>query len=263
VKCKFYFDRKGRILEEEVKMSTRVLLASAIVLLVVLLTGPLGYRFELVPLQPSLVSLLIAIAGGLLVTLVGLVYVVIAIRGALPGNRNLIILAMVLGLVPSLFITPQIAKARSVPPIHDITTDTDNPPAFVAILPLRANAPNGVEYGGNEAWPAEKLGETTREAYPDLDPIIMPMSVADAVDRTVSVLTEMGLDIVDVDAEAGRVEATATTYWFGFKDDMVVRISSGDDDVVIDLRSMSRVGQSDIGANADRIRDFIARFESL
>jgi uncharacterized protein (DUF1499 family) len=245
---------------EEVKTSTRALLVSAVVLLIILVTGPLGYRFSMVPLQPSLVSLLIAVVGGALVFLIGLVYLVIAMRSDLGRNRNLVIVSMILGLVPVGIIGPQIAAAGDVPPIHDITTDTANPPAFVAIVPLRENAPNGYEYGVSEAWPAEKLGAATMEAYPGLKPIESDLSVADAVDRTEAALQAMGLEIVAVDKEAGLVEATATTFWFGFKDDMVVRIVGNGEGSRIDLRSMSRVGQSDVGANAARITDFVDRF---
>ena len=245
---------------EEVKTSTRALLVSAVILLIILVTGPLGYKFSMVPLQPSLVSLLIAVAGGALVFLIGLVYLVIAMRSDLGRNRNLVIVSMILGLVPVGIIGPQMAAAGDVPPIHDITTDTANPPAFIAIVPLRENAPNGYEYGVTEAWPAEKLGATTMEAYPHLKSVESDLSVADAVDRTEDALRAMGLEIVAVDKEAGLVEATATTFWFGFKDDMVVRIVGNGEGSRIDLRSMSRVGQSDVGANAARITDFVDRF---
>jgi uncharacterized protein (DUF1499 family) len=247
-------------MREEVKTSTRALLVSAVILLIILVTGPLGYKFSMVPLQPSLVSLLIAVAGGVLVFLIGLVYLVIAMRSDLERNRNLVIVSMILGLVPVGIIGPQMAAAGDVPPIHDITTDTANPPAFIAIVALRENAPNGYEYGVTEAWPAEKLGATTMEVYPHLKPVESDLSVADAVDRTEDALRAMGLEIVAVDKEAGLVEATATTFWFGFKDDMVVRIVGNGEGSRIDLRSMSRVGQSDVGANAARITDFVDRF---
>ncbi len=245
---------------EEVKTSTRALLVSAVVLLIILVTGPLGYKFSIVPLQPSLVSLLIAVAGGALVFLIGLVYLVIAMRSGLGRNRNLVIVSMILGLVPVGIMGPQMAAAGDVPPIHDITTDTANPPEFVAIVSLRKDAPNGYEYGVSEAWPAEKLGAATMKAYPGLQPIESGLSVAEAVDRTEAVLQAMGLKIVAVDKAAGLVEATATTFWFGFKDDMVVRIVGDGEGSRIDLRSMSRVGQSDVGANAARITDFVDRF---
>ncbi len=245
---------------EEVKTSTRALLVSAVVLLIILVTGPLGYKFSIVPLEPSLVSLLIAVAGGALVFLIGLVYLVIAMRSGLGRNRNLVIVSMILGLVPVGVMGPQMAAAGDVPPIHDITTDTANPPEFVAIVSLRKDAPNGYEYGVSEAWPAEKLAAATMEAYPGLQPIESGLSVAEAVDRTEAVLQAMGLKIVAVDKAAGLVEATATTFWFGFKDDMVVRIVGDGEGSRIDLRSMSRVGQSDVGANAARITDFVDRF---
>jgi hypothetical protein len=168
---------------EEVKTSTRALLVSALVLLVILVTGPLGYKFSVVPLEPSLISLLIAFAGGALVVLIGLVYLVIAMQGDLGVNRNLVIVSMILGMLPIGIMAPQMAAAVDVPPIHDITTDTANPPEFVAIVPLRKNAPNGYEYGVSEAWPAEKLGATTIEAYPGLKPIKSDLSLANAVGR--------------------------------------------------------------------------------
>ena len=133
-------------------------------------------------------------------------------------------------------------------------------PAFVAVLPLRADAPNGSEYGASEAWPAEKLAETTLTAYPDLAPVITDMSIEEAVARAEETLIEMGLEIVDVSAADGRVEATATTFWFGFKDDMVIRVRPDTGGVRLDVRSMSRVGQSDVGANAARIMRFVEMF---
>jgi uncharacterized protein (DUF1499 family) len=245
---------------EEVKISTRALLVSAVVLLIILVTGPLGYKFSIVPLQPSLISLLIAFAGGALVFLIGLVYLFIAVQSDLGVNRNLVIVSMILGLLPVGIMGPQMAAVVDVPPIHDITTDTVNPPEFVAIVPLRKNSPNGYEYGVSEGWPAEKLGATTIAAYPRLKPIESDLSVADAVGRTEATLLSMGLEIVAVDRGAGLVEATATTFWFGFKDDIVVRVVGDGEGSKIDLRSMSRVGQSDVGANAARIFDFSDHF---
>jgi uncharacterized protein (DUF1499 family) len=245
---------------EEVKTSTRALLVSAVVLLIILVTGPLGYKFSIVPLQPSLISLLIAFAGGALVFLIGLVYLFIAVQSDLGVNRNLVIVSMILGLLPVGIMGPQMAAVVDVPPIHDITTDTVNPPEFVAIVPLRKNSPNGYEYGVSEGWPAEKLGATTIAAYPRLKPIESDLSVADAVGRTEATLLSMGLEIVAVDRRAGLVEATATTFWFGFKDDIVVRVVGDGEGSKIDLRSMSRVGQSDVGANAARITDFFDHF---
>ncbi len=249
---------EGRV--DELKLSTRVLLVSAVVLLIVLITGPFGYKFGVVPLLPSLASLLLAVAGGALVILVGIFYLVGAIRSGSGSDRNVLAATMILSALPIVIMVPQILAAQAVPPIHDITTDLDNPPAFVQLLTAREAAPNGAEYGASEAWPADKLREAQTGAYPDIQPINSSLDKAGAVSRAEQVLTEMGLEIAGVDAAAGLVEATATTFWFGFKDDMVVRVMETAEGSRIDIRSMSRVGQSDVGANAARIADFISRF---
>ena len=246
-------------MEEETKTSTSVLLASAVVSLVVLLTSPLGYKFNLVPLQPSIIGVTIAFVGGALVIFVGLCFLIVMIRANLVRNRNLLTLALLIGLIPVVIVLPYFLKGVKTPPVHDISTDTDNPPAFVAVVPLRTGALNPVEYGSG-IWSAAKLGSVTRQAYPDIKTQHTDISLTDAVYRSQAVLKEMGLEIVETDVGAGRVEATATSFWFGFNDDVIVRVAEHRGQVSIDLRSKSRVGQSDIGANAERIREFIRRF---
>jgi uncharacterized protein (DUF1499 family) len=144
-------------------------------------------------------------------------------------------------------------KAQLVPPIHDITTDTEQPPQFQAVLPLRADAPNPAEYGG-----AEIAGQQ-RQGYPDIAPLALEQPSAEAFRRALEAARGMGWDIVAADSVAGRIEATATTAWFGFKDDVVVRITPAGSGSRVDVRSVSRVGKSDVGANAERIREFLGR----
>jgi uncharacterized protein (DUF1499 family) len=145
-------------------------------------------------------------------------------------------------------------RANEVPPIHDITTDTHDPPAFVAVLPLRANAPNPVAYGGAEVAAAQE------QAYPDIRPLDLPSATpAAAFARALAAVHAEGWDLVSADSSAGRIEATATTAWFGFKDDVVVRIRSEGTGSRVDVRSLSRVGGSDVGTNARRIREFLRR----
>lgn len=143
--------------------------------------------------------------------------------------------------------------AGRVPPIHDITTDTANPPPFVAILPLRAGAPNPAEYGGTDVASAQKA------AYPDIVPVILPGPPGTAYRRALATANDMGWQIVAEDSAAGRIEATATTRWFGFKDDVVIRITPAPAGGRVDVRSVSRVGKSDVGTNAHRIREFEER----
>jgi uncharacterized protein (DUF1499 family) len=144
-------------------------------------------------------------------------------------------------------------QTRSVPPIHDITTDTQNPPAFQAVLAFRAGAPNPSKYGGAE------IAAQQRRAYPDIKSLRLSNSTARAFAAAQAAVQDMGWEIVAADETAGRIEATDTTFWFGFKDDVVVRIVPSNGGSLIDVRSVSRAGRSDVGTNAKRIRTFLER----
>lgn len=140
---------------------------------------------------------------------------------------------------------------RSVPSIHDITTDTQNPPAFVSILPLRKTAPNPAEYEG------PGVAEKQRQGYPDIGPVTLPLPPDQAFERAYRTARKVGWEIVDRNPAEGRIEATDTTLLFAFKDDIVIRVAPVDSGSRIDLRSVSRVGKSDVGTNARRIRKYL------
>lgn len=146
-------------------------------------------------------------------------------------------------------------KAGSVPPIHDITTDMENPPEFVAMVRLRADAPNPPEYEGGET------AEAQREAYPHIVPLITDAEVQEVIDAAVMLITDRGWHLVAINRNEGRIEATERLAWFGFKDDVVLRFTETDDGTRVDMRSKSRVGRSDIGVNADRIDKFLNELE--
>ena len=156
------------------------------------------------------------------------------------------------GLVTFAIPASLVNKARSVPKIHDITTDTENPPRFVDIVPLRkkAKARNNAVYGGEKIVALQKIG------YPDLRPLDTAIPVRQAFDSAIAVATSLGWQVVSSAPADGRIEAIDTTFWFGFKDDIVIRVSKLPTGSRIDIRSLSRVGRSDIGANAARIRQF-------
>lgn len=244
---------------DELKQSTRILGLSAMIMVVILATGPLGYKVGLVPLMPSLVSLLIAVAGSGIVLIASLIFLFIASKNKLTRNRNMLIISLGLCVIPLIVVGPQILKARSVPPIHDITTDTENVPTFQVIVKHRVHSPNSLEYGSKEL-PAEKLAAMQLEAYPNVKPLLTDLAMEEAMSRSETVLESQGIKVVSVDLDAGIVEATATTFWFGFKDDLVVRVAPTATGSKIDVRSVSRVGQSDIGANAARIEKFLTAF---
>ena len=163
------------------------------------------------------------------------------------------LLAIGLGGVATVVPWRWMEQARRVPPIHDITTDTERPPEFVAVLPLRSGAPNPAEYGGPE------IAAQQRAAYPDVEPLHMTDPPAQAFTRALAAARESGWELVAADSAAGRIEATATTAWFGFKDDVVVRVAAEGSGSLVDVRSVSRVGLSDVGTNAGRVREYLAR----
>jgi uncharacterized protein (DUF1499 family) len=147
-------------------------------------------------------------------------------------------------------------QARRVPPIHDITTDTRDPPQFVAIAPLRADAPNPVEYDGPD------VAAQQREAYPDIRPLALELPPDRAFTAALEAAEAMRWEIVAADAATGRIEATDRTFWFGFRDDIVIRLTSVGARTIVDVRSKSRVGRSDMGTNAQRIRTYLQRVEA-
>jgi len=147
-------------------------------------------------------------------------------------------------------------KAQGVPPIHDITTDMENPPEFVAMVRLREDAQNPPEYSGEEA------AEAQREAYPNVQPLMTAAPKQEVIDEIVTLIVSRNWDLVSINRQEGRVEATEKLAWFGFKDDVVLRITETDDGSRVDMRSKSRIGRSDIGVNADRIESFLRDLEN-
>lgn len=224
------------------------LLLAIIASLLLLVSGP-GTRLDLWEFSTGFQLLGLAAYTGLAASALALVMLL------LPRVRRqgwaALMGALVLGLGVAFVPWSGMQRARSVPPIHDISTDTKRPPEFVAVLPLRADAPNPAVYGGPEVAAAQIA------AYPDLQTHRMNAGPAQAFERAQQAARRLGWEIVAADPAAGRIEATDTTFWFGFKDDIVIRIEADAAGSRVDVRSVSRVGMSDVGANAARIRAFL------
>jgi uncharacterized protein (DUF1499 family) len=195
----------------------------------------------------------VAIAGAAL-SLLGLG---LALHGPRRGGIVLALLGLAIGLVTAYVPWQWRRTAERVPPIHDISTDLENPPPFEAILPLRADAPNPAEYGG------DSIAVQQQEGYPELAPLVLEAPPAEAFRLAEETARDMGWEIIDSDPDEGRIEATDTTFWFGFKDDVVVRITEPPEGGTrVDVRSVSRVGQSDVGTNAARIEEYLDRLSA-
>ena len=214
------------------------------------LAGP-GYQMGWWPLGTGLRPML---TWGAYAGIAGAVLGLVAVLLNPPGRAFRAFMLGVLALVGGVLVVSVPWQwqrtAQGVPPIHDITTDTVTPPTFEAVVPLREGA-NPLAYTDAKA-------AAQREGYPMLGPLMLEAAPADAYARALALVTERGWEVVADDAERRRIEATATTRWFGFKDDVVIRVSAlPDGGSRVDMRSVSRVGRGDVGTNARRIEDFL------
>lgn len=171
-------------------------------------------------------------------------------------QRGAVLLRAVLVIVPALLLLSLLPGDNPVPAIHDITTDVADPPLFSA-------APGQRPEGSNPLAIKPDVISQQQQAYPDIATLSSPLPPTAAFDRAQQVAEEMGWEIYRRDAGAGELEAVDTTTIMAFRDDIVVRVRDSISGSEIDLRSVSRVGLSDMGKNAERIRDFQARFESI
>ena len=239
------------------RLSTLAVVALGMALLglcAIALAG-LGYRWGWWSLGQAFTVLrdgFVACAAALVLGLIG---AVVARPGGPRRGFVLALLAVVAGGAGAGTMLRWLQRAKSVPPIHDITTDPTDPPQFVAVLPLRAHAPNPATYGGPE------VAAQQEKAYPDIKPLVLPVPPVRAYRDALAAARSMGWQIDATVPTEGRIEATATTFWFGFKDDVVVRIRAQDGGSRVDVRSVSRVGGSDVGTNARRIRAYGAKLK--
>ena len=146
----------------------------------------------------------------------------------------------------------------TTPAINDITTDWENPPQFHAILPLReAEKANPVAYRG------AKVSDLQKKAYPEIAPLTLAPGLAEAFTRALKVAEQMGWTIVATNPAEGRIEASQRSRWFGFTDDVVIRIAAAGSGSRVDIRSVSRIGRNDLGVNAARVRAYLARLREV
>ncbi len=193
----------------------------------------------------------------------GIVAAVVSLIGGIAvrheHHRSIVLVAavgIVIGLVTAGVPGSWLRLAERMPNINDITTDMTNPPRFVKIMPLRQNAPTPAVYGGS------RIADQQRAGYPDIRPLVLPIAPSVAFDVALKTAKASGWRIVDANAKEGRIEAVATTFWFGFKDDVIVRVTPAPGGSRVDMRSVSREGTGDIGTNAGRIRSFLHELAS-
>lgn len=216
----------------------------------------LAYRLQWWPMGQSFNLILITFFTSLALLVLAMLIAVFALFRNDLDSLKFSTIAFVLLAIPSVALAFQAVKGKSLPRIHDITTDTGNPPQFHAVLPLRGEESNSLDYAG------EEIAQQQNRAYPYIQPINTSLDSSQAFQTALYIAGELGWELVAQDSSAGRIEAVDTTFLWGFKDDVVIRVQATEDGSRIDLRSVSRVGLSDLGANAERIKRFIDTFHN-
>ena len=257
----------------------RLMLILALMLPIYFAGAALGARFGVFDWRFSLGTLIVEWGPRLMIAVLILaVAILIAtlVRAPRQGWRS----ALVAVLIPAAglgYLVWVRSQSQDIPPIHDVSTRPADPPAFSPVLlAQRAASPdtNPVvslivpvsmleKYAGPRFTDMadSSLGQIAAEAYPSVQPLTTPATVDTAYAAALAEARAKGWAMVSEDPATGTLNATATTFWFGFKDDVAVRVRPEGAGSVIDVRSTSRVGLSDLGANAARIEAYLAGIE--
>jgi uncharacterized protein (DUF1499 family) len=194
--------------------------------------------------------------AGLYIAALGLLTLIAVLIMKQQGQWKYALLIVVLGILPLGTGVAVVGPKRFTgsPMIHDISTDTSDPPDFISARELRKPGENTLDYGG------EKIAESQHAAYPDIKPLESNMEPDRAFERALEVAAQLKWTLISSDRSQGHIEAYDTSKLFGFVDDIVIRITPVGSGSRIDVRSVSRVGLSDVGANALRIHRFMDAF---
>ena len=214
----------------------------------------LAFRMQWLAWRPALLLNAFFLSAVVLIGFTSLLILFAKLRaGRQEGVGRHCLLAVVLSLPVLIGILALGMRAAKVPPIHDISTDTLNPPPLLTATAQRVPGDNSTTYAGAE------LAKQQQQAYADIAPLLSPVPPAQAFDRCLSGAGNLGWQILTQNRDQGVIEAVDRTLIFGFKDDIAIRITAQGEGSRIDLRSASRAGVSDLGVNARRIRAFTSQ----
>ena len=222
------------------------------------LVGIVGTRLHWWPYNVGLLLLVAALAGAVLLLPLAL------------WQRQW--LAMISPTLLILLVLPFMIKAFTLPAIHDISTDTQIPPAFTAALTLRSDSDHNTDY-------AEANAAQQRATWSDIQPLIIQLPIKQVHAQAQALIAQRGWTIT-ANSDT-QLEAVVSSALFGFRDDIAIRLISVEPTAAtknvhdlnakkqpkmatrVDMRSASRVGKSDLGANAERIRAFLSDLNLL
>ena len=229
-------------------------LAIGLMVLVLPFVGAMGYRVEIWDHNMGMAMVI----AGIFLSVVGLLGGIIGLICLLVGRQMDFISFFLIGVALSIgwasYIYVKYAEVQDLPLTNDVSTDVWDPPKFIAIVGEREMME------GISAYTDQKR-ELQQEGYPDLTTLYVPLSIEDSFYLASKIIKRFEWELVSSDPEAGILEATDTTFWFGFKDDIVIRIRASNTGSLIDVRSASRKGVSDLGVNAQRVQKFLTEFE--
>ncbi|RDC60002.1 hypothetical protein HME9302_01200 [Alteripontixanthobacter maritimus] len=229
---------------------SRLTLALAVIATVLALGGMTLARYDLIGKLVGFSGLSFGMMAAIAALLFGIAALIMNARKGWP-HRTSALLGFIIAVVFIGVVAARVLSAGSPPAIHDITTDLADPPAF-SVLPLAEDNLRGLE--SEQEW-----RELHSAAYGDLDTVTIDKPVAEVIADAEALAREKGWTVALADPETGRLEATAYAAWIRFEDDVVLRVTPSADGrgSDVDMRSVSKVGVSDLGVNAQRIEDFL------
>ena len=211
----------------------------------------IGHKYGAWPLPTARLALEYGFYAAAGAAALGVLVVLLALVRQRSGGAFTALLAIAAGAGAAYVPWTMHQKEQSLPALHDVSTDTADPPVFVALANERANFENGAAYD-----PANAAKQ--RAGYPDIAPLRSAMPADRLFARALAGVKAQGWQIAAQSAQEGRIEATSVSEWFGFKDDIVIRIAADGAGARLDMRSASRTGAHDPGANAEGVRAFLA-----
>jgi Protein of unknown function (DUF1499) len=241
----------------------KLVLALALIAAFIGLAGPVGAGWGLWDWQSGLGSLRYSFFLAIFALLLGLFVGWLNKKRGINATKSFRIMGMIVALGYAGWMLSWVYTARSVPAIHDVSTDLADPPQF-RMLALRTDNLDDVPGADDPEMkglnPQQRWESLHRNAYGDVRTVRINESVVDVVAKAERLAKARDWDVAIADPIEGRIEATATTALFRFKDDVVLRVRPSEDGKgsVVDMRSVSRVGVSDLGVNAKRVRAFLA-----
>lgn len=241
--------------------ASRVVRVIALVFLALLVLAPIGAKLGVWPGLMGFGMLALSLVAGLLILIVNAIWL---LRKPNPQSKRLIRQATLFCLPALIVLISYLATAPSPQTgpegqrlmLHNVSTDLQNPPVFSTTTEQRrGDGSNPLDYTADTAAAQAIL-------HPEIAPLNVQLTTEQAFQQALQTATALGWEVYNQDPQQGIIEATDSTSWFAFKDDVVIRISALERNTGsrIDLRSVSRVGGGDMGKNAERIQQFITTF---